>query len=46
MPSLPRWQDVKKKLHMQDVLPGRASGVSDLVCALIGALTAYAGPAP
>ena len=40
-PRLPLW-----KLHMQDVIVGRESGVADLICALVAMLTAYAGPMP
>ena len=46
MPRLPLWSDVTKKLHMQDIPAGRASGVCDLACALIALLTAYACPMP
>jgi hypothetical protein len=34
------------KLHMQDVIVGRESGVADLICALVAMVTAYAGPMP
>ena len=45
-PRLPLWKDMSKKLHMQDVIVGRESGVADLICALVAMLTAYAGPMP
>ena len=46
MPKLPLWKDMSKKLHMQDVVVGRESGVADLICALVAMLNAYAGPLP
>lgn len=45
-PKLPLWKDMSKKLHMQDVIVGRESGVADLICALVAMLHAYAGPLP
>ena len=46
MPRLPLWKDMTKKLHMQDVVVGRESGVADLICALVAMVHAHAGPMP